>query len=175
MSPTFSIGVAVLALLAGAALGYLVGSSGRRKETERASALRAELDGYRREVTEHFSSTAALFQSIGAEYRKLYEHMATGAAELCEPGRSGRSLMFGPVERIARDAETDDGAPPRDYHVDDFDADEGDLSEIASAEPAADLVDEPTDAELAETEATEELMAERDIAADEGEAEKTLH
>ena len=83
--------------------------------------------------------------------------------------------MFGPVERLTRDVVTDDGAPPRDYHVDDIASDEGDLSEIASAEPAADLVDEPTDAELAETEATEELMAERDIAADESEAEKTLH
>lgn len=177
MSPMILIGAAGLALLAGAALGYLLGSAGRRKETERAGALSAELDEYRREVTEHFSATAAHFQVIGSEYRKLYDHMAAGAAELCEPGRSGRAMMFEPVERLTRDVAIDDGAPPRDYHADDADTDDVDIPDggAADAEVTPEPVGEPSDAALAGTDATGELVAERELAADEGDAEKTLH
>jgi len=178
MSPMILIGAAALALLAGTALGYLLGSSGRRKESERAGALRAELDEYRREVTEHFGVTAAHFRAIGGEYRKLYEHMAAGAAGLCEPGRSGAAVMFEPVERLTWDILPGDASPPRDYHADDADSDDGDTPDLEAGDSA---IDEPTDADLAETEATEaaeaagELVAERELAVEEGEAEKTLH
>ena len=178
MSPMILIGAAALALLAGTALGYLMGSSGRRKESERAGALRAELDDYRREVTEHFSITAAHFRAIGGEYRKLYDHMAAGAAGLCEPGRSGAPVMFEPVERLTREVVTGNASPPRDYHVDDANRDDGDAADLETGDSA---IDEPTDAELAETEAAEaaeaaeELVAERELAVDEVEADKTLH
>lgn len=180
MSPMILIGAAALALLAGAALGYLLGSSGRRKESERAGALSAELDRYRREVTEHFSVTAGHFRAIGSEYRKLYEHMAAGAAGLCEPGRSGRSVMFEPVEQLTQDIAAGSASPPRDYHVEEADMDDGDVPDLEAAEAVA---DEAGDADREEAGAAEpeqagaagKLVAERERSAEEADAEKTLH
>ena len=91
MNPMALIGAGALILLIGAGLGYWLGSSGRRKASAEAEEVRTELDNYRQQVTEHFSTTAAHFEAIGAEYRKLYEHMATGAGELCDAGQAGRS------------------------------------------------------------------------------------
>ena len=56
----------------------------------------AELEEYKRSVTEHFGQTAAHFQAIGKQYRELYEHMANGAQVLCESDEAGKQLLFAP-------------------------------------------------------------------------------
>ena len=176
MSPIALIGAGAVILLIGVGIGFLLG----RRDTTRADDIQAELDTYRRDVTEHFGRTAAHFQAIGAEYRKLYDHMASGEAALCD---TGQGVAFKPAELLTE--ETVEAAPPqpRDYDIAESESAEQELPEIISsdtvAEPDSDLASEtakePSDAELAETEAVEDLLAERELAADDADTEKTIH
>ena len=165
------IGAGAILLVLGVGLGLWIGSIGRGKEMAKTAEVQAELDDYRRQVSEHFKTTAVHFESIGAEYRRLYDHMAAGAGSLCEM----RPAIFeAPIEKIAVQ-EIDDEAfatPPRDYEepVATEDALSDEAPEIE--EP---LVLEPTDEDLAETESSEELLADHEIPAESVESEKTLH
>lgn len=175
MSPIVLIGFGALILLAGVGVGYYLASLRGRREAARADEIRDELDRYRQEVTEHFGKTAAHFQAIGVEYRKLYEHMASGEAALCE---SGKPVSFSPPELLADAAAATPPEPPRDYEITDSADAVTELPDIvasgrAAAEAPADL--EPTDRELADTEAAEEFIAERELTQDDAEREKTLH
>ena len=180
MSPIALIGAGAVILLIGVGVGFLLG----RRDTSRADDIQAELDTYRREVTDHFGRTAAHFQAIGAEYRKLYDHMATGEAALCD---STQGIAFKPAELLTEESAEPAPPQPRDYDIADSEAADRELPEIVSSEAIADAdqqadetletepVIEPTDAELAETESVEELLAERELAADESDTEKTIH
>ena len=190
MNPMVLIGAGVLILLIGAGLGYWLGNSGRRKASAETEEVRTELDNYRRQVTEHFSTTAAHFEAIGAEYRKLYEHMATGAGELCDASQADRAVIFEPVEKLAEgivideaEAEAEaEAEPPRDYDIADADAPGEELPELVPSETAApdndetvdEPIKEPSDVELTATEAAEELLAEHELTPD-AETEKTIH
>ncbi len=181
MSPIVLIGAGALILLVGVGLGYVLSGVKGQRDAAKADEVRQELDRYRQEVSEHFGKTAEHFQAIGAEYRKLYEHMASGEASLCEPGRP---VAFTPPELLTEVSESAEPQPPRDYEISESEAPAQELPEIVAnvAEPEAqeptdqDLTDqEPTDKQLVDTEATEELLAEHDLAAEDAEAEKTLH
>ena len=176
MSPIVLIGAGALILLVGVGLGYVLSGVKGQRDAAKADEVRQELDRYRQEVSEHFGKTAEHFQAIGAEYRKLYEHMASGEASLCEPGRP---VAFTPPELLTEVSESAEPQPPRDYEISESEAPAQELPEIVAnvAEPEAqELTDqEPTDKELVDTEATEELLAEHDLAAEDTEAEKTLH
>jgi uncharacterized membrane-anchored protein YhcB (DUF1043 family) len=181
MSAFVLIGAGALLLLAGVGLGFWLGTIGRKQEAEKVSDLQQELDDYRRNVTDHFNVTAEKFQTIGKEYRKLYEHMASGAASLCHPEQSGTSLEFPSVELIGRDrqaveveaAEAIDAAPVDFEITESATADEADLA--AEAEPVETTGVEPSDEELLETESTEELLADHELARGETDAGKTYH
>lgn len=166
MSPIALIGVGALILLIGVGTGFLLG----RRSTTRADDIQAELNAYRREVSEHFGKTAAHFQSIGAEYRKLYDHMASGEATLCD---TGQGVAFKPAELLEDDAV--DAAPPQPRDYDIADTADQELPEIVSSEPVVESDIEPSDVELAETETVEELLTERDLSADDPDSEKTIH
>jgi uncharacterized membrane-anchored protein YhcB (DUF1043 family) len=175
MSPIVLIGAGALILLVGVGLGYVLSGVKGQRDAAKADEVRQELDRYRQEVSEHFGKTAEHFQAIGAEYRKLYEHMASGEASLCEPGRP---VAFTPPELLAEVAESADPQPPRDYEIADSDETASELPEIVANESVSvgepEAV-EPTDQELVDTEATEELLAEHELAAEDPETEKTLH
>ncbi len=87
-----SVGVAML--LVGGGVGFWVGRSGIGGSRARVEKAEAELDEYKRNVTQHFGQTASYFQAIGKQYRDLYEHMANGAQVLCEPDEAGKQLLF---------------------------------------------------------------------------------
>lgn len=197
MNPIVMIGVGALLLLLGAGLGYWLGS---RRESGRTGEVQAELDAYRTRVTEHFSETAGHFQAIGAEYRKLYEHMAAGAGQLCD---GGEAVSFEPVEKLASGVVVDEPAAepaaPVDYEIAEPEAGEQELPDIVSgapgdAEPAtatqkiaeapqadSEVIDAQTDepakreARKEDADAAQELLAERELAVGETDAEKTLH
>lgn len=64
-----------------------------------------ELEAYRGNVAQHFTQTAVLFQSLTANYRVVYEHLAAGAQTLCEgkvlaltPDALRESLLPAPPE-----------------------------------------------------------------------------
>lgn len=117
-----SAGVAIL--LVGGGVGFWLGRSGIGGGKARVEKAEAELEDYKRSVTEHFGQTAAHFQAIGKQYRELYEHMANGAQSLCEPDDAGKTLLFAPRENAPSNNPEDASAeaaveaemqPPMDY------------------------------------------------------------
>lgn len=80
------IGIGLIGVVVGTVLGVLVmlvtqrRSGASRREIER---LRDEHERYRAEVDRHFAKTSALFRELTERYRDLYDHMATGARQLC--------------------------------------------------------------------------------------------
>jgi uncharacterized protein len=73
-------------LAVGVALGRLWPLDALRAKTLEAErdGARADLVAYREQVSEHFQRTGELFDRITTDYRSLYEHLATGATELCQ-------------------------------------------------------------------------------------------
>lgn len=181
MSAFVLIGAGALLFLAGVGLGFWLGTIGRKQEAGKVSDLQQELDDYRRNVTEHFNVTAEKFQTIGTEYHKLYEHMASGAATLCHAEQSGERLEFPSAELIAREQQEDEAvteeitdSPPADFEITERETAVA-AESVEETEPVEAPDIEPSDEELLETESTEELLAEREVAQDEAESGKTYH
>jgi uncharacterized membrane-anchored protein YhcB (DUF1043 family) len=78
----------LLVVAVGIALGYSVGrlwpgSAAKLTALQRErDAAREDLRIYREEVSSHFQRTAELFDKVTADYRGLYEHLATSARQL---------------------------------------------------------------------------------------------
>lgn len=79
---------ALLALIAGLAGGFFIGRStnaGVKRSMQLDHELRearTELDRYRTQVVEHFTTTANLVNKLSADYRAVHDHLARGAQEL---------------------------------------------------------------------------------------------
>src|SRR5262247_742241 len=91
----FTVGLVIGAIVmfsGGLGLGLYLGrrrqGEARRREAEALEgALRQsqeELRHYQAQVTHHFTQTADLLQTLTADYRVVYEHLATGAQALCD-------------------------------------------------------------------------------------------
>lgn len=100
----------VVLLLVGGGIGFWAGRSGVGGSKARVEKAEAELDEYKRSVTEHFGQTAAHFQAIGKQYRELYEHMASGAQALCDHDEAGQQLLFAPGTNLPSNNEQDSSA-----------------------------------------------------------------
>ena len=80
--------LALLALLAGLAGGFLIGRSnnaGVRRSAQLDEDLRRvqlELDGFQARVTEHFTTTAKLLNQLTADYRAIHDHVSRGVQQL---------------------------------------------------------------------------------------------
>jgi uncharacterized membrane-anchored protein YhcB (DUF1043 family) len=78
----------LLVVAVGIALGFSVGrlwpgSAAKLTELQRErDAAREDLETYRQDVSGHFERTAELFDKVTADYRGLYEHLATSARRL---------------------------------------------------------------------------------------------
>lgn len=90
--------IAIVALAVGTLIGYLMGKSGssetqRKTLEEELNGSRAEMDRYKQQVTTHFEQTASLVNELTEQYRKVHQHLATGAQNLCPDQAAGRSLQ----------------------------------------------------------------------------------
>lgn len=82
--------IVAVGIIAGVAIGRFWPLDSLRMRTiegERDSA-RAELENYRQEVSTHFQRTGQLFDRITSDYRSLYEHLSSGAEQLCTPSQA---------------------------------------------------------------------------------------
>ena len=93
--------VCIVLAAAGAGLGYWFGNRHRAGESAKLEAVQAELDDYRKRVSEHFGETATRFHDLGRQYRELYEHMAAGSQDLCSVDDASGKLPFAPSDRPA--------------------------------------------------------------------------
>ena len=114
----------------GVAIGHTMASGGR--ERERADAVQKDFDEYKAEVKDHFAQTAEHFQTIGREYRALYDHMAVGANNLLDLNEADARLSFDP--QPAKDA------AEADQDVAEAEAAEAEVEAVAD-EPEAETVD----------------------------------
>jgi uncharacterized protein len=109
----------LLVVAVGIALGFSVGrlwpgSAARLNALEEErDAAREDLETYRQEVSAHFARTAHLFDKVTADYRGLYEHLATGSRQLGALRGESVELPQAPPEarRLAR-TDPDPDAPP---------------------------------------------------------------
>ena len=87
---TIGIGTIIFILvitgLVSALGGYFIAQSRQRRVGggKNAAELVTELSDYKSEVGAHFEQTAALLGEMTERYRGVYEHIASGARELCD-------------------------------------------------------------------------------------------
>jgi len=87
---------------------------------------------YKDNVSEHFSLTADLVQHMTESYRDVYQHLASGAQDLCSNEVASKLLPAGSdaVFDSNEDSETTGGLnPPKDYAAKQYPSQKGALSE----------------------------------------------
>jgi uncharacterized membrane-anchored protein YhcB (DUF1043 family) len=105
--------VATLAFLLGTGLGcivayLLVARGGRTHELEaELNQLNERFTDYRDQVTGHFMHTSELVQEMTQSYRKVYEHLATGAQHLCDDSDYSSTLGYQQSGNLAKGAAGD--------------------------------------------------------------------
>jgi hypothetical protein len=116
--------IAVACLAVGIVIGVvfssrLNSSPSRVQELEnQIRDLKESHSGYRENVSDHFSMTADLVQHMTESYREVYQHLASGAQDLCSNEVAGKLLPAGSdaVFENSEEIETSSGLiPPRDY------------------------------------------------------------
>ncbi len=93
-SPEYSSGILLAVGIAAAFLGFFLGwLAGRNTSaaTQKCRQLENKLErveqdrkAYEDEVVEHFTETATLLNSLTESYREVHNHLANGAATLCQ-------------------------------------------------------------------------------------------
>lgn len=72
----------LVALVLGLLLGWLMGRA-QRSDNANTQAEQALTD-YKQEVQAHFEETAKRVGQLAEGYQSVYEHLATGASQLCD-------------------------------------------------------------------------------------------
>lgn len=111
---------AIGCLAIGIVIGFVI--AGRTKAApSKVTDLEAQLEElqrsntrYREEVSNHFSMTAELVQQMTDSYRDVYQHLATGAQELCS-GEVANKLLPTSSDNMPGNSDNDNVQAPRDY------------------------------------------------------------
>ena len=125
------------------AIGILVGmvfasrfniSPARVQELEnQIRELKDTHNNYRDNVSDHFSMTAELFQHMTESYKEVYQHLASGAQELCNSDVAGKLLPARTETEFQQDGIdvrlTSVINPPKDYAAKQKPGQKGALSE----------------------------------------------
>ena len=112
-------GIGCLAI--GICLGVIVASRLKNSNPSRVTALeetveqlQTQHERYREHVGQHFSMTAELVQQMTESYRDVYQHLATGAQELCS-GEVANKLLPASEDSVFGSSGAGMPQPPRDY------------------------------------------------------------
>ncbi len=121
-SLTVLFAVGAPALILGLAIGLFLGrrtsaAGQKHREVERRlDQVLQDKKAYEDDVVEHFSETAKLLNQLTGSYRDVHNHLATGAAALCQ---GEGPIAMGRLENQADGAEIpeqfSDAHPPLDY------------------------------------------------------------
>jgi uncharacterized membrane-anchored protein YhcB (DUF1043 family) len=109
--------IGIVALAAGALIGYLMGrsgdNSGQQKLVDQLNEAQQELSVYKEEVNGHFEKTAALVNNLTESYREVHQHLAQGSESLCKGEHSPAQLDHDTQPKIAEltDSEQEEQIP----------------------------------------------------------------
>lgn len=143
---------AIGCLVVGVVLGMVFASRlntspGRVQELEnQIRDLKDSHLNYRENVSDHFSMTAELFQHMTESYKEVYQHLATGAQDLCSKEVASKLLPTSSdsvFENDSSDNESDSSiSPPKDYAAKQKPDQKGALSEDFGIEKSKAAQDE---------------------------------
>jgi uncharacterized membrane-anchored protein YhcB (DUF1043 family) len=110
----WAIGILCLALgmVLGCIVTYLATTRyGRNRELqEELNLLKERFTDYRDQVTQHFMRTSELVQEMTQSYRAVYEHLASGAQNLCSDELETPNLDFSDRVRVTNGTESREAA-----------------------------------------------------------------
>lgn len=78
---------AIVSVLIGLVIGFVAGRATSRGEDasklhKELNAKRKELETIKRDMTDHFSSTAIIMEQLDEQYQRLYQHMSEQSQKL---------------------------------------------------------------------------------------------
>jgi len=137
-----AIGIVVGVLFA----SYLKSSPSRTKELEsQIKSLKESHGEYRDSVSDHFSMTAELVQHMTESYKEVYQHLASGAQDLCNTEVASKLLPTesdAVFEATSQEEEAKGLIPPKDYAAKQSPDQIGALSEDFGIEKTKSVTDE---------------------------------
>jgi uncharacterized membrane-anchored protein YhcB (DUF1043 family) len=142
------VGIGALAL--GMVIGVLIAgrlnaSPSRIRQLENEiRQLKDNHSEYRNSVSDHFSMTAELVQHMTESYRDVYQHLASGAQDLCSSDVANK-LLPTESDAVFEPQNTEEAgplAPPRDYAAKQSPDQKGALSEDFGIEKTKPVNDE---------------------------------
>ncbi len=129
---------AIACLAAGIVIGVVFSSrlnSSASRVQELENQIRDLTDNhltYKDNVSDHFSMTADLVQHMTESYREVYQHLASGAQDLCSNEVAGKLLPAGTDAVFDGNLESETAGelnPPKDYAAKQDPSQKGALSE----------------------------------------------
>lgn len=138
------------------AIGVIIGvvftsrlntSPARVQELEnQIRTLKETHSDYRENVSDHFSMTAELFQHMTESYKEVYQHLATGAQDLCSNEVASKLLPTKTDSVFENSADEDEETsglnPPKDYATKQKPGQKGALAEDFGIDKAKNSDDE---------------------------------
>ena len=109
--------IGIVALAAGALIGYLMGrsgdNSGQQKLVDQLNEAQQELSEYKEQVNGHFEKTADLVNNLTESYREVHQHLAQGSENLCKGAHSPAQLDSDTQPKLAEltDSEQEEQIP----------------------------------------------------------------
>lgn len=115
--------MAIAAAVVGLLIGYFLGrrsapsSVQTRELEEQLSDAKASRERFEQRVNDHFAETAGKLNALTENYREVYEHIASGAAELSPQAGAAAFTALAAPAGDEKAIESDDVMvePPRDY------------------------------------------------------------
>ena len=150
------VGIAVVSMLVGLALGYFLPLGNARKarvgELENAlETAQQELADYKAEVFSQFATTAEKFRDLDQSYQALHQQLARSSVDLC--GDAASPLLTAAVAPALEEELSEAVAQDSRFSEEDLDAQTPDISDMDASEKEASEIEE----EIVVAEASAEL------------------
>jgi len=164
--------VAIFCLILGVVCGLLFGRATNaplqeaQELKDSLNQVQSEFDTYKAEVTQHFTKTAELVNSMTDNYRNVHTHLAGGAQTLCSgalqlASMNDKDALEAQVEVVTESTTTEEVQSSSDAAAND---DSSTPAAEAADEKAADSADTTIEAATVETE-VEQIKVDADTVA----------
>ena len=152
------VGIAVVSMLVGVALGYFLplGNAKKARVSELENALdtaQQELTDYKNEVFSQFATTAEKFRNLDESYQALHQQLARSSVDLC--GDAATPLLSAATASSVAEDSSDSAAEENRFAEEDLDELAPDVSEASTVDTSGDEIED----EILVAEASAELQS----------------